>query len=240
MSDEPRLEFDLSGGHVVFTTRLGGVSEGPFESLNLGIATNDDDARVRANRRRVADRIGLSPRDVVMSRQVHGADIREWPHGWRDGGDFVSPQPLAEADGHTTVASRVALLVQVADCLPVALVSQRRVAMLHCGWRGLAAGIVEAALERFQEPPAAAIGPGIGGCCYEVGPEVLSAFADVEGAANGRMLDLKAVARTKLERAGAASVEDVGLCTSCRADLFFSHRRDSGATGRQAGLAWLD
>ena len=96
MSAAPKLEFDLPGGHVVFTTRRGGVSEGAFESLNLGIATSDDDARVRENRRRVADRIGLSPRDVVMSRQVHGAEIREWPHGWRDGGDFISPKPLEE------------------------------------------------------------------------------------------------------------------------------------------------
>ena len=111
--------------------------------------------------------------------------------------------------------------------------------MLHCGWRGLAGGIVERAIERFGgEGVAAAIGPGIGPCCYEVGPEVLRAFGDLDGVANGRMLDLKAVTRAKLEQAGVAQVDDVDLCTSCRADLFFSHRRDNGLTGRQGGLAW--
>jgi hypothetical protein len=111
--------------------------------------------------------------------------------------------------------------------------------MLHCGWRGLAGGIVERAVERFEERPAAVVGPGIGRCCYEVGPEVLEAFEDLDGVADGRMLDLRAVARRKLEAAGVDEIDDVDLCTSCRPDLFFSHRRDDGVTGRQGGLAWL-
>jgi hypothetical protein len=108
--------------------------------------------------------------------------------------------------------------------------------MLHCGWRGLAAGIVERAVERFDSPPAAAIGPGIGRCCYEVGAEVLEAFADLEGVADGRMLDLRAVAARKLERAGVEDVQHVDLCTSCHPESFFSHRRDGAETGRQAGV----
>ncbi len=127
----------------------------------------------------------------------------------------------------------------VADCLPVALAAPGRAAMLHCGWRGLAGGIVERALEWFDEPPAAAVGPGIGRCCYEVGPEVLEAFAEIDGVADGRMLDLRAVAGAKLAAAGVDRVEHVDLCTHCRADLFFSHRRDGGVTGRQAGLVAL-
>ena len=83
------------------------------------------------------------------------------------------------------------------------------------------------------------VGPGIGGCCYEVGPEVLEAFEDLDGVADGRMLDLRAVVRRKLEAAGVEEIDDVDLCTSCRPDLFFSHRRDGGVTGRQGGLAWL-
>ncbi len=130
------------------------------------------------------------------------------------------------------------LLVLVADCLPVALAGGGRVAMLHCGWRGLAAGIVERALATFDTPPAAAIGPGIGGCCYEVGEEVLAAFRGLSGVASGRMLDLAAIARRKLEAGGVERIEDVGLCTSCRPDLFFSHRRDRGVTGRQSGVVW--
>jgi copper oxidase (laccase) domain-containing protein len=111
--------------------------------------------------------------------------------------------------------------------------------MLHCGWRGLAGGIVANALARFDEPPTAAVGPGIGRCCYEVGAEVLAAFADLPDVADGRMLDLRAVAEEKLRAGGVERIEHVDLCTSCRSDLFFSHRRDGGVTGRQAGIVWL-
>jgi polyphenol oxidase len=120
----------------------------------------------------------------------------------------------------------------------VALAGPGRVAMLHCGWRGVAAGIVESAVARFEEPPAAAIGPGIGRCCYEVGDEVLVAFDGLPGVTDGRMLDLRAVVRRRLEACGVQEVADVDLCTSCREDLFFSHRRDRGVTGRQGGLVW--
>jgi polyphenol oxidase len=143
-------------------------------------------------------------------------------------------------DGHATSAAGVGLLVLVADCLPVALSSGDRVAMLHCGWRGLAGGIVERAVASFSSAPAAAVGPGIGSCCYEVGDEVLAEFSDLPGVARGRMLDLRAVASRKLEAAGVASVEHVDLCTSCNPDLFFSHRRDRGVTGRQGGLIRLN
>jgi copper oxidase (laccase) domain-containing protein len=108
--------------------------------------------------------------------------------------------------------------------------------MLHCGWRGLANGIVERALARFDEPPAAAVGPGIGPCCYEVGTRVLNRFEDLEGVAQGRMLDLRAVADLKLKGGGVRRIEHLEHCTSCRADLYFSHRRDGGVTGRQGGL----
>jgi copper oxidase (laccase) domain-containing protein len=111
--------------------------------------------------------------------------------------------------------------------------------MLHCGWRGLAGGIVARGVEAVAATDAA-IGPGIGACCYEVGDEVIDAFADLgPGIASGRRLDLAEVARRLLGRAGVGRVESAGLCTSCDPSLFFSHRRDRGTTGRQAGLAWL-
>jgi YfiH family protein len=138
-----------------------------------------------------------------------------------------------------TSVGELGLMVLVADCVPVALVGHGCAAMLHCGWRPLADGLVERALGRFEEPPAAAIGPGIGACCYEVGEEVLERFADLEGVADGRMLDLAAVVRRKLEARGVTRIEHVDLCTSCNPELFFSHRRDNGVTGRQAGIAWL-
>ena len=143
---------------------------------------------------------------------------------------------IPTADGQATDRASVAPVVLVADCLPVALAAPGAVAMLHCGWRGLAAGIVERAVAGFHSPPAAAVGPGIGPCCYEVGEEVLEAFADLDGVADGRMLHLRTVVERKLEDAGVERVEHLDLCTSCRADLFFSHRRDGEATGRQAGV----
>jgi polyphenol oxidase len=224
------IEVDLPGGRVAFSTRQGGVSEGPYESLNLGILTDDDRERVIENRDILLGELSLGP--AAMGRQVHGTDIKDWTQS-PDGG------PLDEVDGHTTASPGLGLLVLVADCLPVALIGDGRAAMLHCGWRGLAGGIVERALQSFDSPPAAAIGPGIGQCCYEVGEEVLRAFAGYEEAVDGRMLSLRAVARAKLEAGGVEQIEDVDMCTSCRPDLFFSHRRDDGVTGRQAGIAWL-
>jgi polyphenol oxidase len=233
------IRVELPGARVAFSTRQGGVSEGPYESLNLGILTDDDQTRVVRNRDLAAGTLGLDAERIAMGWQVHGADIREWKAP-PDGGGYASPgAELDRVDGHATDIAGVGLLVLVADCLPVALLAPGRAAMLHCGWRPLAAGIVERALAIFDEPPAAAIGPGIGRCCYEVGEEVLAEFADLDGVADGRMLDLSMVVRRKLEAAGVATIEDVDLCTSCRPDLFFSHRRDHGVTGRQGGFAWL-
>jgi polyphenol oxidase len=228
----------LPGAEALFSTRRGGISEGPYESLNLGILTDDDPERVSENRRRVAADAGLAPAAVAMGWQVHGAEVKEWsspPAAGHDG--FAAPgAELERVDGHTTTARGLGLVVLVADCLPVALSGGGRVTMLHCGWRGLAGGIVERALAAFAQPPAAAVGPGIGRCCYEVGPEVLGRFAGLDGVTDGRMLDLRAVARRKLEAGGVELIEDVDLCTSCNPELFFSHRRDQGVTGRQAGL----
>lgn len=232
------IRIDLPGAGVAFSTREGGVSTGPYASLNLGILTDDDPARVEENRRRLAAKVGTPPERVAMGWQVHGAELREWEAPPANGGYAAPGAELPKVDGHLTAERGVALLVLVADCLPVALASPDRVAMLHCGWRGLAAGIVENAVARLDGPIAAAIGPGIGSCCYQVGDEVLEAFGELDGVANGRMLDLEAVTRRKLAAAGVEQVEATGLCTSCRADLFFSHRRDGGVTGRQGGIAW--
>ena len=139
-----------------------------------------------------------------------------------------------------TTAHGVGLLVLVADCYPVALSDGKRAAMLHCGWRPLAGGIVTKAVERFESPPSAAVGPGIGGCCYEVGREVLEHFTDVPGATDGRMLDLRKVIDARLVAAGVTEVRHLDRCTSCHPDLYFSHRRDDGVTGRQAGMVVLD
>jgi YfiH family protein len=229
----------LPGARALFSTRKGGLSEGPYESLNLGILTDDDPRTVSENRRRLAAAAGLSPERVAMGWQVHGTALREWEAAPEEG--FAVPgSALPRVDGHVTSMRGLGLLVLVADCYPVALSDGSRAAMVHCGWRGLAGGILERAIERFDGVPAAAVGPGIGGCCYEVGAEVLRAFARLDGVASGRMLDLRAVIAQKLGAAGVSDVQHVAECTSCRPDLYFSHRRDRGSTGRQGGLVALD
>jgi YfiH family protein len=242
------LEADLGGARVAFTTRVGGVSEAPFDSLNLGLLTEDAPAAVAANRARLAAALGLAPDRIAFARQVHGAEL-EFHAGPGPDRGFVPDETensdrgrgeTPDADGQIVTVPGIAGLVFVADCLPVALYGPGGVAMLHCGWRGLAAGIVARGAEAVAAT-VAAIGPGIGGCCYEVGEEVLGAFADLgDGIADGRMLDLPEVARRLLADAGVDRVQSVGLCTSCEPELFFSHRRDRGRTGRQAGVAWLD
>jgi YfiH family protein len=229
---------DLPGAQALFTTRRGGVSRGPYATLNLGLWTDDDPVAVSENRERVARFAGVARERFAQGRQVHGATVRR-----------VTTPPAGEprpADGQATALPGIAPIVLVADCLPVALAGGGAVAVLHAGWRGLASGLLESGVEAVRglgagEPLVAAIGPGAGPCCYEVGEDVHSAFAGLgEVARAGRNLDLKGIARTRLEQAGVREVHDVGLCTICAdSGLFFSHRRDRGVTGRQAGLAWL-
>jgi polyphenol oxidase len=230
------LEADLPGARAAFSTRLGGVSEPPFDSLNIGLLTGDEPGAVRENRHRLAVATDVDPNDVLIGRQVHAADLELHDRRQLERG-FAEPGPrLVEADAQATSRERLTPLVFVADCFPLALAGPGGVAMVHCGWRGLAAGIVAKAVEAVHAT-AAAVGPGIGPCCYEVGEEVLAEFDDLgDGIADGRMLDLAEVTRRRLARSGVEEVEASGLCTSCEERLFFSHRRDRGRTGRQAGM----
>ncbi len=232
------LEAELAEARAAFSTRVGGVSEAPYDALNVAIMTGDERERVRENRHRLTAALGRDPDGVVMGRQVHGAELREHraaqePRVYAD----VVPSP-EEVDAHSASDPALTPLVMVADCLPVAMSGSGGVAIAHCGWRGLAGGIV-GEVARAIDAGSAAVGPGIGSCCYEVGDEVLAEFEDLDGVAEGRMLDLTAVARGLLARAGVASVESADICTKCNPDLFYSHRRDGERTGRQAGLAWM-
>ncbi len=232
------LEAPLPGATAAFTARLGGASEGPFESLNLGMRTEDEAGRVRENRGRLSAALGLDPASILIGHQVHGAELA-WHEQAQDPSPFAEMLPATDADAQATAATGLAPLVQVADCLPVALAGDSGVAMAHCGWRGLAGGVLERAVTAVKAR-AAAIGPGIGPCCYEVGDEVLDRFEDLNGVASGHMLDLNGVACSQLERLGVKDVSSTDLCTSCNPELFFSHRRDRGRTGRQGGLVWLE
>jgi polyphenol oxidase len=214
------LAIDLPGGTALFTTRRGGVSAGPYASLNLGLRTADDPANVRANCERVRALAGAER--LAQGRQAHRARV------------VVDADAVEEADGQVSTRPGVAATVLVADCLPVALAAPEAVAMVHAGWRGLAAGVLEAGVRALGAGPVtAAIGPGIGPCHYAVGDDVRATFGTSDAT-----LDLKAVARARLEAAGVEEVHDCGLCTACDAERFFSHRRDRGLTGRQAGVAW--
>jgi len=214
------LAIDLPGATALFTTRRGGVSEGPYASLNVGLATQDDPDRVAANRERVREHAGAAR--LAQGRQVHGTHV------------VVDGEGGEEADGQLTTRLGVAAIVLTADCLPVALAAPGAAGVVHAGWRGLAGGVLEAGVAALGSGPvAAAIGPGIGPCCYEVGDDVRAVFGTSEPT-----LDLKAVARARLRDAGVTEIHDCGLCTACDAERFFSHRRDRGLTGRQAGLAW--
>lgn len=204
------LEADLPDSKAVFSTR----SSGSAKDSHVPLATA----------------LGIPADRIVSGRQVHGTEL-----AFHDGPATGNP----EVDGHVLTEPGLIALVYAADCLPVALAGPGGVAMLHCGRRGLAAGIVgrgAAAVDATH----AAIGPGVGPCCYEVGDDVLAAFAGLGGGvASGRMLDLPEVARRLLREAGVEEIESADLCTCCEEELFFSHRRDAGP-GRQAGLVWIE
>ena len=233
---------------AVFTTRRGGVSGGSFAALNLGAERGDDDADVRANRALVCGALGLDGEAVSMLHQVHGsASVTGGDpahrgrflgalRGWPDGDVLVSDVPGA------------GLAVLGADCLPVLLWHRDRpaVAAAHAGWRGLVDGVVEAAVAALGDPSrlGAAIGPGIGPCCYPVSAEVRERFAARFGEAVvvGPAVDLAGAARRALGDAGLpdAAIQTVDACTSCEPERFFSFRRDGEASGRQAGIVWAE
>jgi len=236
--------FDWNPGpayRVAFSTRLGGVSEGAFESLNLGILTADEPERVVENRKRLCAAVGADADRATMAWQVHGSRVAQ-----ADSRGIVTPGTVYErCDGLWTEERRQPLVLLTADCFPVALARTSdppRLAVLHVGWRGLLAGIADEGIAALGEDGVvAAIGPGIGGCCYEVGEEVAAPFRTEFGedvVADGK-LDLGLATERALLRAGCTSIERNGRCTSCDADLFFSHRRDRGRTGRQGVIAYI-
>jgi YfiH family protein len=236
---------DLPGARAAFSTRRGGHSTGPYASLNLGGLTEDDQRAVTRNRETLGSELG-APR-LSFVHQVHGNEVRRVTDG--QGTDQSQREHAGgiRVDGQATDQRDVALCALTADCLPIAVAGGGPpvVAMLHAGWRGLATGVIAAGVAALRElggegALSAAVGPGAGPCCYETGEEVHAAFADIDEAHHGRNLDLKAVARHQLGAAGVTHIADIGLCTICSdPELLFSHRRDRGITGRQAGVAWL-
>jgi YfiH family protein len=233
---------------AVFTTRTGGVSRGPYASLNLGGTVADDPADVAANRARVCAAAGIDGRRAVAGTQVHGVEVRHVGGVDPDGGFLDAATAWPECDALWTDEPRVPLAVFGADCLPILLWRRDRptVAAVHAGWRGLVAGIVDGALSALGQPASigAAIGPGIGPCCYPVSGDVRDQFARRfgDGVVAGTAVDLAAAARMSLIQRGVAptAVWTLETCTCCDAARWFSFRRDGAPTGRQAGLIWAE
>jgi purine-nucleoside/S-methyl-5'-thioadenosine phosphorylase / adenosine deaminase len=228
---------------AAFTLRSGGVSAAPFDSLNLGAHVGDVAAAVAENRRRVRLRLGL-PAEPAWLEQVHGTRVADL--------DGSGAEARAPADAVLTRAPGRVCVVQVADCLPVLFAARdaSAVAVAHAGWRGLAAGVLEATVARLGVLPAnlcAWLGPAISARHFEVGCEVREAFlardpgsgAAFELNARGRwQCDLAALARRRLKALGVAEVSGGLGCTYADSARFFSFRRD-GRCGRMAALIWL-
>ena len=240
-----------TGVNYFCTTRAGGLSTGPWASLNMGVHTGDEAAHVSANRDRLRSAL---PAEPLWLKQVHGADVYDADAAFTVEGPVSSQAPEADA-AITTCANRV-LAIMTADCLPVVLASTdgQALGVAHAGWRGLAAGVLEQTLQALRRrAPAqtswrAWIGPAISQSCFEVGSDVVDAFTTqdantsvffVQKIGKGKWLaDLPALARHRLQQAGVDNVELSGDCTYRRADLFYSYRREP-TTGRMATIAWL-
>jgi hypothetical protein len=230
----PLLRWDAPGPYeVAFSTRRGGISGGAYESLNLGLLTDDESGNVEENRRRLCEAVGADTDRLAMNRQVHAATVNRAAAGERG----------REGDGLWTEEPGVPMLKVTADCLPVALARRNgepALALLHAGRLGLLEGILQAGVATLGGQVAAAVGPGIGPCCYEVGDDIANTYRARFGnaAVRGRNLDLWSVADSILRGAGVVSVERVDVCTACNSE-FFSHRRDGGVTGRQGVIGYV-
>jgi len=231
----PLIRWDAPGSYeVAFSTREGGISEGPFASLNLGRLTDDAAANVEENRRRLCEAVGADPERLAMNRQVHAATVNRAESGERG----------RSGDGLWTDEPGVPMLKVTADCLPLALARRNgspALALLHAGRLGLLEGIVEAGVAALGGRLTAVVGPGIGPCCYEVGDEIADAYRARFGsdAVKGRNLDLWTVSERVLRDVGVEGVERLDVCTACDSARFFSHRRDGGRTGRQGVIGYV-
>jgi YfiH family protein len=228
------IRWDPDGYRVAFTTRVGGVSEGPYAALNLGRKSGDDPERADENRRIACEAIGADVEKLALNFQVHSARVLRAVPALRG----------EHADGLWTDEPGLPILAMSADCLPIVLarVGKPGVAVLHAGWRGLLAGIVAAGADALGgENLVAAVGPAIGPCCYEVGEEVAAPFREHFGddVVQSSRLDLWTSAERALGAAGVERVERFDRCTACEPQTFFSHRRDAGRTGRQGVIAYV-
>lgn len=218
-----QIDPEPEGARIYFFTRNGGVSKAPYDSLNVSRKVGDDAESVERNIARI--RAAMHDLPSAWVRQVAGDDVVR----------VSGPGFAGEADALVTAGTGHALAVAVADCAPVAMVGGDEVAMAHSGWRGTLAGISGKTASRMRASRIVAyLGPCIRECCYEVSQDIAKRFADRFGAdvVSGRQLSLPRAIRTDLEEAGVEAFYDLGYCTGCNPELFFSHRKQGPATGR--------
>jgi hypothetical protein len=236
------LSMESRGFLAAFTERTGGVSPPPYDTLNLGLKTEDVQTRVDRNRQRLVRSLSLS--SFAAGEQIHGARLARVGKS-RSGAGFEDVRTvISGVDALSVSQPNLPLAVLVADCLPIALASpeERLLVVAHAGWRGVASGILARAVGEFEKPSGvlAVIGPAIGPCHYAVGDEVAEAVASGSGSGavterrrGRRYLDLPRTAERSFRADGVRSIEVSELCTACHPDRFFSYRRE-GSTGRQA------
>jgi YfiH family protein len=217
---------------VLFSTRRGGVSEGPYESLNLGRRTGDDVERVDDNRHRLCAEVEADENRLALGFQTHSTTVNKAVAGTRG----------VPGDGLWTDEPELPILALGADCVLMALARVNgdapALAVVHAGWRGLVDGVVEETARALGGATAAVVGPAIGPCCYEVGEDVANRFRERFGREIVRdgKLDLWSAAEQAARAAGATTVERLDVCTRCRDDLFFSERRTGRPRGTQGVL----
>jgi hypothetical protein len=242
---------DIEGLLHAVLTRIGGVSQRPYATLNLGHTVGDEPEAVEENHHRALTPLGLKPDRIVSPWQVHGAEV-----------EVVERQHLGtvrpKTDALVTAVPGVPLMMRFGDCAPVLFCdpARRVVGMAHAGWRGVVAGVLQASVRTLTEQLScqvesiwAGVGPTIGPCCYDVGANVARDIAcacpsgaDVVRRVDGQSYaDLPAAVEAQLRAAGIQRVDQASLCTSCRVDEFFSHRAENGRTGRfGVVIGWED
>jgi polyphenol oxidase len=242
-----------------FTTRIGGVSNSPFNELNLGLHVEDEADKVIANRRIIAETLGFAFEDFICAQQVHGTEIKVVTKTFKGRGILEFSYAIPNTDAIITNEPGLALMTNYADCVPIFFLDpvQKAIGLAHAGWKGTAAEIGPKTLlalqESFGSKPTdclVAIGPSIGACCYEVSDHLFEAFAKFsyqkdlfEDKGNGKwMLNLWEANRRQLLSAGVkdSNLTIAEVCTSCNNQLLFSHRADGGKTGRLAAIIKLN
>jgi len=244
---------NISTAHA-FTTRFGGVSGGVFESMNLAVKSGDDIENVKENYRRICSILGITTDDIACSNQVHGTNVRVVT---RDDCNVLFTPTENFADGQISNTPGIALMVFIADCVPILLHDQNKnvIGAIHAGWRSTVSNIAGIAVQKMESEfgclPSdikAALGPSISKCCYETNADVANALLEILPDAmehcltqhgDKYMTDLKAANYALLTKAGLSDISISDECTSCLSDKYWSHRKTGGKRGSQVAIITL-